>query len=222
MRAHYSRQLARAVQAFLEEREWHYEFNEERGIFKFSTKLNGRLPDMEYRIRICSTDLIIYGLIPFTGVNTEDSEEMKEMLRFLTMANYRLRSGNFEMDCSDGEIRYKCYIDCDGLQVPTPEMIRNALFCTSTMFERFGPGILRILFEDMDAQEAMALCEQPVRAFCFANNDTSPAETAAAMGIPVPESELFCEDPEEEDDSDLRALLREMKADDHILDRASE
>ena len=221
MRVQYSKQIAQAVQTFLSEQEWQYEFNEERGIFKFGIMLNGRLRAMEYQVHICNTDLIVYGLIPPIGANAEDPEEMNEMLRFLTMANYKLCNGNFEMDCTDGEIRYKCYIDCAGLEAPTPEMIRNALFCAPTMFDRFGLGILNILFADMDAQDAMALCEKPARSFCFANNDTSPADTAAAMGIPVPESELFCEDPEE-DDSDLWALLREMQADDHILDQKSD
>ena len=206
MKVHYSKQIAQAVQTFLVDQEWQYEFNEEQGTFKFGIMLNGRLRAMECLIHIFSTDLIIYGLIPAIGANAEDPEEMNEMLRFLTMANYKLRNGNFEMDCSDGEIRYKCFIDCRGLDAPTQKMIRNALVCTANMFDRFGRGILNILFADMDAQEAMALC------------DTSPAQTADATEIPAPVSG---ENPEE-DDSDLWALLKEMRADDHMLDPKSE
>ena len=206
MKVQYSKQIAQAVQTFLTEQEWQYEFNEEQGAFQFAIMLNGRLRAMECLIHIFSADLIVYGLIPAIGANAEDPEEMNEMLRFLTMANYKLRNGNFEMDCSDGEIRYKCFIDCRGLDAPTQKMIRNALSCTASMFERFGQGILNILFADMDAQDAMALC------------DTSPAEKNDAAGVPAPVS---TEDPGE-DDSDLWALLKEMQADDHMLDPESE
>ena len=221
MKKHYSNQIAQAVQDFLEEQEWHNEFNEERGVFRFGITLNGRLRSIEYHIHISNTGLIIYGLIPYIGANTEDPEEMNKMLRFLTMANYKMRYGNFEIDCSDGEIRYKCFIDCAGLEVPTPEMIKNALFCVANTFERFGQGILQIFFTGMDAQDAMALCEKPTRTACLTGNDTSPADAAVSMEIPVPESEIICEDTEE-DDSDLWTLLREMKADDHILDQEVE
>ena len=33
------------------------------------------------------------------------------MMKYLTLANYGVVNGNFEMDLSDGEIRYKSYVD---------------------------------------------------------------------------------------------------------------
>lgn len=210
MKKEYSAEITQAVRSVLEELELHYDFIEERGVFKFSTHLLGRLRVLEYRICIYKTDLIIYGLIPIDA-DPNDPEEMRQLQHFLTLVNYQLRSGNFELDCTDGEICYKCYIDCEGLDAPTPEMIKNALSCIPNMFDRFAPGILRILLMHAEAPDAFALCETPSRSLHVV--DSSKA---------APEQEDLEEPEELEDNSDLWALLEQMRAEDHILDSVLE
>ena len=84
---------------------------------------------------------------------------MMEMAEFLHRVNWGLRNGCFEFDFRDGEIRFRSYIDCDKT-LPSIESIKNSIFCTAAMFEKYGAGITSIIFAEGYAQEAIAMCEK--------------------------------------------------------------
>src|SRR5262249_2797336 len=50
---------------------------------------------------------------------------------FLTRANYGLPMGNFEMDFTDGEVRFKTSVDVEGSEL-TDKMIENLIFANLT------------------------------------------------------------------------------------------
>ena len=74
-------------------------------------------------------------------------------------ANYGLRNGNFELDMRDGEIRYKVFVDCDGV-IPSREVIKGSIIIPAMMFERYSPGILDVVFKGVSAAEAIGQCEE--------------------------------------------------------------
>lgn len=154
----YSEEIADAIQRFLDDEDWNYDFQEEKGIFRFGLNLKCRIRNIQYIIDLNSNDYNVYGLIPLSA-NRNDPNEMAQMAEFLCRANYGLRNGNFELDFRDGEIRYKCYVDCQGLDAPTEDMVKHSIYCPVAMFERYGNGILQILFAGMSAEEAISLCE---------------------------------------------------------------
>ena len=67
-------------------------------------------------------------------------EELRlEAAHFLTRANYGLATGNFELDFSDGEIRYKTVLDLDGeLSAPA---VKRAVRANGIAMETYLPGI---------------------------------------------------------------------------------
>jgi len=67
-----------------------------------------------------------------------------EIAEFITRANYGLQIGNFEMDFSDGEIRYKTSIDVEGGEL-TLKMIRTMVYVNILMMDRYLPGIMSVL-----------------------------------------------------------------------------
>lgn len=83
---------------------------------------------------------------------------MVTMAEFVCRANYGLKNGNFEFDMREGEIRFKCFVDCEGI-APTVEIIRNSIHCPAAMFEQYGDGIVGILFGNMSAKDAVSKCE---------------------------------------------------------------
>ena len=153
-----SKEISDVIQRFLSNEDWNYEFQEEKGIFRFGLNLKCRIRNIQYIIDVNNTDYNEYGLIPLSA-NRNDQNEMAQIAEFLCRANYGLRNGNFELDFRDGEIRYKCYVDCKGLDAPTEEMVKHSIYCPAAMFERYGNGILQILFAEMSAEEAISLCE---------------------------------------------------------------
>lgn len=133
---------------------------------------------------------------------------MAVMAEFICRANYGLKNGNFELDMRDGEIRYKSFVDCEGL-TPTTEMVRNSIHCPAAMFDRYGDGIVDIIFGNSTAKEAVAKCEkspeEELRALLgeeFDGDDDMEAMIARlAARFGIDESELHT-DRETADSSD--------------------
>lgn len=72
-------------------------------------------------------DYVVYAVSPIK-VDPKDSLMLQKMSEYICRANYGLNCGNFELDYNDGEIRYKCYVSCEGDAVPTVEIIRESFF----------------------------------------------------------------------------------------------
>lgn len=154
----YSIQIANAINTFLTEDDWHFTFHEQRGIFKFGLRLSGKIKRLQYTIYVREEEFVVYALSPF-GADEEDPKMMAAMAEFVCRANYGLKNGNFECDMRDGEIRFKCFVDCADVE-PSPQMIRNSIYCPAAMFERYGEGIMGIIFGIMNAEEATEKCEK--------------------------------------------------------------
>ena len=139
----YSIEIANIVKQFLTEDSWNFSFDEEHGIFKFGLRIKGKIHSLKYFISIRTNEIIVYGICPI-GVDEEDNKMMMEMAEFLHRVNWGLRNGCFEFDFRDGEIRFRSYIDCDKT-LPSIESIKNSIFCTAAMFEKYGAGITSII-----------------------------------------------------------------------------
>jgi len=87
-------------------------------------------------------------------------EKRVVMAEFLTRANSRLSLGNFELDFSDGVIRYKTSLHIgDGLL--TTEMLSAMLGANVGTIDHYLPGIMSVLWNDVSAEDAVGLCEAP-------------------------------------------------------------
>ena len=153
----YSRDIAEAVRSFLADDGWKFDFDDERGIFKFATKINGKMKSVNYYIMIHNDAYTSYAISPMKA-DQEDADVVKNLNEFINRANYGLRNGNFEVDMRDGEIRYKVYVNCSGM-IPSREVVKDSIIIPALMFERYSPGILGVLFSGTSAAEAIRQCE---------------------------------------------------------------
>lgn len=156
----YSETIAQAVNNYLTEDEWHFSFDEKRGLFKFGLSLKGKIKKINYIVDVKDDEYVVYAISPL-GADEDDKEMMASMAEFVCRANYGLVNGNFELDMRDGEIRFKCFVDCEGI-TPTSEMVRNSIHCPAAMFKRYGTGIVDIIFSKSSAQEAVEKCEKTI------------------------------------------------------------
>ena len=154
----YSMNIANAVCDFLNEDDWHFSFDQERGIFKFGLRLNGKLKKINYIVDIKDDEYLVYAISPL-GADEEDSEMMANMAEFICRANYGLKMGNFELDFDDGEVRFKVHVLCKGI-TPTVEMIKRSIYCPASMFKRYGSGIVDIIFGNASGKDAVDKCEK--------------------------------------------------------------
>ena len=203
----YSKSIADAINSFLTEDDWHFSFDDQRGLFKFGLNLKGRIKNVRYIVDVKDDEYVVYAISPI-GADEDDEKKMAIMAEFICRANYGLKNGNFELDMRDGEIRYKSFVDCEGL-TPTTEMVRNSIHCPAAMFDRYGDGIVDIIFGNSTAKEAVAKCEkspeEELRALLgeeFDGDDDMEAMIARlAARFEINESELHT-DGETADSSD--------------------
>lgn len=153
----YSNEIANVVKEYLEENDWHYSFDEERGMFEFGLEVGGKVQKIKYLISVAESDMLILGICPF-GADRDDEKMMAQMSEFICRANFGLKSGCFEFDFRDGEIRYKSFIDCDEV-LPSTAVVGNSIYCTAAMYKRYGAGFTSIIFAGSSAKDAIAMCE---------------------------------------------------------------
>lgn len=139
--------LTDIVRDFLDEREYRYEYDAEHSIFRLDFDVKCRLKDVRVVMIIRDTAYSVLTISPISA----DKDSPNEMMKYLTLANYGVVNGNFEMDLSDGEIRYKTYVDADGLESVPEEILEWSLGVGIAMMGRFGDGIATLSFGYSDA-----------------------------------------------------------------------
>jgi hypothetical protein len=143
-------QILDVVAQFLEEDDWPYTKLEGKTVLRtgFSGE-NGQwscfAQALEERYQF-----VFYSIIP----NKAPEERRPAMAEFLTRANYGLLIGNFEMDFSDGEIRYKTSIDVEDDEL-TPALLKQLLYANVLTMDRYWPGIMAVLYSDISPADAI-------------------------------------------------------------------
>ncbi|MBQ6774370.1 MAG: hypothetical protein IJP48_09960 [Synergistaceae bacterium] len=153
----YSREVAAEIRNFLFTDDWNFDFDEEKGIFKFGVNVSSKLKHVNYFVPVHRDSYTVYAISPI-GADSDDKNAIREMAVFLSRANYGLRIGNFELDCNDGEIRFKVFTSCDGIAL-SREIVKASIVIPAMMFERYSPGILSVIFAGESAEEAIKKCE---------------------------------------------------------------
>ena len=149
----YSVEIANAVKTYLINDNWKYSFDQEDGVFRFGLNLTCKLRKTSYKIVLGNQGYTVYADIP---VSAEDC--IQDMAEFVCRANYGLRNGNFELDVQDGELRYKSYVNCNE-QLPNHKIIEASIYVPAVMIERYGSGILEVIFGIKTPEKAIEDCE---------------------------------------------------------------
>lgn len=154
----YSEDIANEIRGFLLDDDWKFDFDDEKGIFRFGVNIDGKMKHVNYFVPVRDDSYTVYAISPISA-DSDDEEVMRNITEFICRANYGLRNGNFEIDIRDGEIRYKVFVDCDGGILPSRDVIRGSVIIPAMMFERYSPGILDVVFKGSTAAEAIEQCE---------------------------------------------------------------
>jgi len=93
------------------------------------------------------------------AVNTPEPRR-PAMAEFLTRANYGMIIGNFEMDYSDGEVRYKTSIDVEGDEL-TPALVKQMVYANVMTMDKYLPGIMKVMYTDINPLNAITEIEGP-------------------------------------------------------------
>lgn len=151
--------FVKVVKSTLKKAEINYGFIRDKGIFHFAWESEDKLLDGIKIIIVPEREIgryaNFYAIYPQKAICC-----ITEMEEFLTRANYSLPLGNFELDLIDGEIRFKMSIYPESDQIPSEGKIIGTIYGVYKMYERYAKGIMAIINEELNPDEAIALCER--------------------------------------------------------------
>ncbi|GAP07303.1 putative bacterial sensory transduction regulator [Anaerolinea thermolimosa] len=94
---------------------------------------------------------VFYSIFP---VSTP-MDKLNQVVEFITRANYGLIIGNFEVDLTDGEIRFKTSVDLEGGAEAMLPLIRNVIYANVLIMDRYFSGLLRVMYGGISPEEAV-------------------------------------------------------------------
>jgi hypothetical protein len=199
----YSKEIANFINNYLSSYSGSFSFDENKGLFRFSLGLKGKLKSADYSIYVLDDDFIVYASSPI-GADVENKAMMSTMSEFVCRANFGMAIGNFEFDHRDGEIRFKVDVCCDDI-TPSVEMLRKSICCAAAMLDRYSNGIIDVVLNDASAKEAVFKCENAYDSLVdsiisrLANDDESSSDVlellAARLGLDDESTETTEDNP---------------------------
>ena len=147
----YSKSIANAVKDVLAAEELNFSFDEDNGLFGLNFTIEGPIHSLDFFIEIRDSNYVVYAVPPIVA-DAKNSSVMAAIAEFICRANYGLVYGNFDIDFSNGEIRYRVFVDCDGI-TPSKDMIKSSILVILSVFERYAPGIAAVLFGSANPEE---------------------------------------------------------------------
>lgn len=153
----YSLKIAETIEDFLRKDDWKFEETDENGIIRFGVSLKCKFRRCNVAIQVRNTCFMVLATLPLTA----DEESRPNVLEFMDRANYGLIRGGFEMDMSDGEIRYRTSQYCGDEDVLiSHETVKDTLYVTLSMIERYGTALLEVMMGNLSPSEAIERSEQ--------------------------------------------------------------
>ena len=140
---------------------WDYEVHQEIAFIGRVGGLKGKITNLRFCIIAGDTTVSCYYSAPITV----PEEKRTAISEFITRANYGLTNGNFEMDFSDGELRYKTTISQHDLLRNDTAAFHSMIFLMGlgpSMWQRYGDNLAALLFGYTDGksvEELVCQCE---------------------------------------------------------------
>ncbi len=163
MENEYSHLIFDRVVEFLEEDDWSFHQNEERGIIRFTLHTKSTIKDLEFHIIVRDNDFLVFSS-PKLSADIHDSYAMAQLAEFFAKANYFLSGGHFQLNYHDGNFRFHSYVNCKNVEITnetlTDGIIRDAIYVHHAIFTRYAKGITAILFGGFSATEAIKVTEK--------------------------------------------------------------
>ena len=147
----YSQEITDKLRAFFSASGIHTTFEERENValFTLRMKLSCRLQSAQMLLIVREDNFSALAQIPLPA--GEDTR--LAVAEYITRANFNMRNGNFELNMDDGEIRFKTYVHA-GKEPLDMNAARLAITLPFVMFNRFGDGLLDVLFGFKSPREA--------------------------------------------------------------------
>ena len=145
-----------SVVAFLQEDDWRYEEIPGELAIRFSFSGKSARYECFGQANEDHEIFVFYSIVPIRV-----AEEQRQIVaELLARINYGLNIGNFELDMTDGEIRYKTSIDVEGGEL-TSRMAETLIAVNISTTDRYFPAFTDVMYAGVAPVEAVVRIERP-------------------------------------------------------------
>lgn len=148
--------LLQALVHFFQQDNWTFEHMPDRPVLRLTFQgKNGKWTCYaQVRTGQDLEQFLFYSVMP---VNIPEPRRLA-VAEFLTRANYGMALGNFELDFSDGEVRFKTSIDASHSDLE-PALIKPMIYTNVLMMDKYWPGIMSVTYANVSPAEAVKQIE---------------------------------------------------------------
>lgn len=146
--------IREAVVQFLEEEHFQHWEMEGKPVMRWSLSVVNGTYECYAHMMERQERLIVYSVLPFYV----PAPKRLVVAEFITRANYGMILGNFEMDFSDGEVRFRTSVDVEG-GVLTAKMVRTLVYVNINMIDSYYPGVMAVVFANLNPAQAISRVE---------------------------------------------------------------
>lgn len=150
MSKNYSEQIKNAIEDFFSKDEWKYQPINERGVIRTGIGLKCKLRQADIFVNINDTAFSVTTILPIGA----DEDSRAAVAEFMTRANYGIIHGCFEMDYSDGEIRFRTSLYC-GDAIPTYDQVEHMFYINILTVDRYGDALTKVMYGLASPQDAV-------------------------------------------------------------------
>ncbi len=153
-------EIRKAVEDYFETEGAKYMPFDERGVAHATYGVDVKFGHVEVFFHAYRDMLILHFIVPLKA----GEDERAKVGEFLHRANYGLKVGNFDFDFNDGEISYRVAIYCgsDEFEPPRHEQIDAALSIGLMMVDRYGDGLVKVMFGLAEPEDAIDASEEDI------------------------------------------------------------
>ena len=154
-----AKEISNRFEAFFKEDDWKYEtINLEDGNRAFTGAiggLDGAYSSVKFFVFPKDGSVQAIAMVPASAKNV-----LPAMAEFLHRANYGLNFGKFELDFSDGEIRFQMSYPEEAFAGPNAsERFKTFLYGPACMINKYSKGIAAVLLGLATPEQAVKMCE---------------------------------------------------------------
>ena len=111
-----------------------------RTVFNLGIDMENVIGNLSMIISVSENDYITLAILN----SKAEKDKLHAVAEYLHRANYGLKNGNFELDFTDGEIRYKAYVNFENTTISN-EIIEASIMVPIAAFEQYGRGLIQTM-----------------------------------------------------------------------------
>jgi len=128
------------IKMFFEKNKWKYSYDSEKKTFYTGINTESIIGNIHIYVVLSDVDYAVYTVLN----GYVEKEDMIKVAEYLHRVNYGLNEGNFELDYSDGEIRYKAYVNYEKTDI-SEEVLYDSILVGPWMVRRYGKGLFKVM-----------------------------------------------------------------------------